>query len=259
MFSRLFKKMLKVESEVEAIENQHKSTANIAKRFNISSDDMNKVLVDLKWIELKGNWQIATELGISKGAEQKYNAKTKQRYILLDEKVKNNFELISAIKIFRENKDIKKEINDMSKKETGPEETTVKKRLTNAEKKEKGNKYEEYIANFFRENGYYVWEHGKEKGMKDSSIDLIIKREEHIYFVQCKDWEKWKIDHKEVKATRMDVGEYLKNNEVFYNLIKNYKQKILYITSKECLTAGAYKYIEENRETLEYQVIPVKA
>src|SRR3989339_1256415 len=98
MFSKLFKKMLKVESEVEveAIENQHKSTANIAKVFNISLNDMNKVLVDLKWIELKGNWQIATELGISKGAEQKYNAKTKQKYILLDEKVKNNFELISA-------------------------------------------------------------------------------------------------------------------------------------------------------------------
>lgn len=123
----------------------------------------------------------------------------------------------------------------------------------------KGKDYEEYIANYFRENGYYVWEHGKEKGVKDSSIDLIIKNEEYIYFVQCKNWEKWKIDHKEVKATRTDVREYLKSNEEFYNMIKNYKQKILYITSKDCLTKGAYTYIEENREILEYQVIPMEA
>ncbi len=122
---------------------------------------------------------------------------------------------------------------------------------------EKGKNYEEYIANYFRENGYYVWEHGKEKGMKDSSIDLIIKRENYIYFVQCKNWEKWKIDHKEVKATRTDVREYLKDNGEFYNLVKNYKQKILYVTSKDCLTAGAYTYIEENKEILEYQVIPM--
>ena len=39
MFSKLFKKMLKVEVEVEKIENQHKSTADIAKRFNISSNE----------------------------------------------------------------------------------------------------------------------------------------------------------------------------------------------------------------------------
>jgi Holliday junction resolvase-like predicted endonuclease len=126
-------------------------------------------------------------------------------------------------------------------------------------KKEKGNEYENYVANFFREQGYYVWEHGKEKGVQDSSIDLIVKRDENIYFIQCKNWEKWKIDHKEVKATRTDVRDYLKNNESFYNIIKNYKQKILYVTSKECLTTGAYKYIEENKDILEYQVIPIEA
>ncbi len=138
-------------------------------------------------------------------------------------------------------------------------EDTRKKRMTDAEKKEKGDEYEKYIADFFRKNGYYVWEHGKEKGMQDSSIDLIIKREEYIYFVQCKNWERWKIDHKEVKATRTDVRDYLKSNEEFYNMIKNYKQKILYVTSKNCLTAGAYTYIEENKEILEYKVIPMEA
>lgn len=146
--------------------------------------------------------------------------------------------------------------NEFEKKETVPEN---RKKDIYQDNIEKGKNYEEYIANYFRENGYYVWEHGKEKGMKDSSIDLIIKKEEYIYFVQCKNWEKWKIDHKEVKATRTDVREYLKNNGGFYNLVKNYKQKILYVTSKDCLTAGAYTYIEENKEILEYKVIPMEA
>jgi restriction system protein len=127
-----------------------------------------------------------------------------------------------------------------------------------AEKIKKGKEYEEYIAKFFREQNYTVWEHGKEKGKKDSSIDLFIKKDKYIYFVQCKNWENWKINHKEVKATRMDVREYLKENKEFWNLIKNYEMKILYITPKECLTKGAYTYIQENKNIVEYQVIPMK-
>ena len=125
-------------------------------------------------------------------------------------------------------------------------------------KKEKGDIYERYIANFFKKQGYSVWEHGKEKGKEDKSIDLFIKKENFIYFVQCKNWETWKINHKEVKATRTDVREYLKENKDFWNLIKNYNMKILYITPKECLTKGAYTYIKENSNVVEYQVIPIE-
>lgn len=212
--------------------NKKIDTTNVAKHFNISTKEISKIFSDLKWIEQSGKWEIATNIGIRNGAEQKYNAITKQKYIIWDEEIKNNIELINALNVFKESKNTKKE---------------------------KGDKYEEHVANFFREQGYYVWEHGKEKGVQDSSIDLIIKRDEYIYFVQCKNWEKWKINHKEVKATRTDVRDYLKNNESFYNMIKNYKQKVLYVTSKECLTAGAYKYIEENSDILEYQIIPIRA
>ena len=56
----------------------------------------------------------------------------------------------------------------------------------------------------------------------------------------------------------LKVREYLKNNKEFWNLIKDYQMKILYVTPKKCLTKSAYKYIEENKEIVEYQVIPIK-
>ena len=138
------------------------------------------------------------------------------------------------------------------------EKKYTKPKMSYAEKIKKGKEYEAYIANYFRENGWTVWEHGKEKGRKDKSIDLIIKKDRKIYFVQCKNWESWKITHKEVKATRQDIREYIKTNKDFWQTIKDYENKILYVTSKECLTKGAYRYIQENKDILEYQVIPMK-
>jgi len=131
------------------------------------------------------------------------------------------------------------------------------KKMTYKEKVEKGKRYETYIANYFKEQGYYVWEHGKEKGKKDKSIDLFVRKENHAYFIQCKDWARWKIKDKEIKATRTDVREYLKENKEFWKLIKEKDIKILYVTSKECLTKGAYRYIQENKEIIELEVIPI--
>lgn len=133
----------------------------------------------------------------------------------------------------------------------------IKQREIKEENERKGKAYEKYIANFFRKQGFYVWEHGLEKGRKDKSIDLMIKRENYFYFVQCKNWENWKIDHKEIKATKTDVIEFLENKPEFKKLIDGYKTKILYITSKECLNAAAKKYIEERKEEIEYQVIKI--
>lgn len=248
MFEELFNKIMGIDKEPKKQEIINLNTnTEIAKHFNISKNELENILIDMGWIEKKESWRIATNKGIKNGAEQKYNTKIKQKYILWDEKIKNNFEIINLIKKIKST-DIKPAVK----------QEKIKKIITHEERKEKGDKYEKYVADFFRNNGYYVWEHGKEKGVKDSSIDLIIKREKYIYFVQCKNWENWKIDHKEVKATRMDINEYLEKNEQFKNLIKNYKQKILYVTSKKCLTAGANKYIEENKEILEYQIIKME-
>jgi len=132
-------------------------------------------------------------------------------------------------------------------------------KMTYKEKKEKGDKYEKFVASYFKKQGYYVWEHGKDKGVEDSGVDLFMRKDEYIYFVQCKDWENWKLDHNTVQAIQTKIRNFLKKEEPLRKLTNGYNQKILYVTSKRCLTAGAYRYIEENSEILEYQVVPIEA
>ena len=130
------------------------------------------------------------------------------------------------------------------------------KKMTKQEKQEKGAKYEKYISEFFKKQGYTTWNHGEEKGVKDRGIDLMMKKGRTFYFIQCKNWDKWKVDHNLVKATRMDVIDYLDDNQFLKNLLDtNYTYKIVYVTSKNCLTAGAKTYINK-QETMDYQVIP---
>lgn len=221
------------------IENKKEmSVTDIANHFKKSAAEINQVFLNLKWIEKSDNWYIATKLGESKGANQKYSTRTKNKYVVWNNQITNNQELIQ-------------EINNLK---------NINTKMTDVEKKEKGDKYESYVASFFREQGYYVLEYGKEKGVEDCGVDLFMKKDKNIYFVQCKDWEKWKLDHNTVQAIQTKIRNFLKKEDGIRKIINNeYKQKILYVTSKRCLTAGAYRYIEENSEILEYQVVPIGA
>lgn len=218
------------------------SVTDLAIQFNTSARALNRVLESLKWIEKKDKWLIVTKLGVKEGGIQKYNAKSKQKYIVWNSNVKNNKNLINALNSVNSN--IK-------------ESSLASKATKKVTKKIKGDKYEEHVANFFKTDGYYVWEHGKEKGAKDGGIDLFIKKGKCCYFVQCKDWENWKISDKIVKATQKDVRNYMIANPVLTKLLADSTKKILYVTSKECLTKGAYTYIKKNEHILEYQVISI--
>ena len=233
-------------------ENKTITIKTIGEHFNKSSREINKIFDELDWIEKKDRWWILTPAGKNKGGKELYNPKNKTKYTVWNNKILHNTELINKIN------DKSKEKNNSNK--TQGYDNLYKKnkpKMTKAAKKKKGAEYEKYIADFFREQGYYVWEHGKEKGVKDKNIDLFIKKEKKIYFVQCKNWETWKIDHNKIKATRMDILDYLEEDKILKEMINNYNWKILYITSKECLTKGAYKYIQENKDIIEYQVIPM--
>ena len=114
--------------------------------------------------------------------------------------------------------------------------------------------YEAFIAEHYKKMGCFVWEHGKEKGRKDKGIDLIVKDKEEIIFIQCKNWKentRFKIDHKEVKATRMEASDFIKENPIF----QTYKNKIRYTLSGDFIHASAVKYIEEHSEILDYEVV----
>ena len=213
------------------------SVSDIAIYFNISAGQLNTILEELQWQEKSGKWIIATRAGEWQGAKEKYNTRSKQKYILWDSKIKNNQKVINAVKELKTNN------------------ITKNKKMSNEEKKKKGDIYEEYISNFFREQGYYVWEVGKEKGVKDSGVDIFVKKGNIIYFVQCKNWETWKLNHNTVQAIQTKVRNFMKQEKGLTKLANGFKKKILYVTPNKCLTKGAYKYIEENSDILEYQVI----
>ena len=112
------------------------------------------------------------------------------------------------------------------------------------------------MAKHYKKLGYFVWEHGKEKGKLDKSIDLIVKKEQELIFIQCKNWNekgRFKIDHKEVKSTRMDATDFIEENPIF----KGYNFKLRYTLSGEILHPSAFKYIEEHNNILDYEVLPM--
>lgn len=218
-------------------EQTYQNATEIATHFNISAIELNNIFQLLKWAYKENKWWIATKLGESKGARQEYDQKSKLKYIKWDTKIKNNFELINAIKTFKETEAIQTKSVDILKKE-------------------KGDKYEAYVAEHYRKQGYTVWEHGKEKGDKDGGIDLLVKKGKEALFVQCKDWENYKINDKIVKATQTDVRNYMLENPVLTSLLNECEKRIIYVTSRECLTKGAYTYIENKSHIIGYEVIP---
>lgn len=224
----------------------HKPTYNtsseIATHFNISVRELNQFLLKLKWAEKQDKWWIATKLGEDNGAKQEYNPRNKQKFIKWDSKIKENINLIEAIKAI-------KNINKSIEEKKLPYKTTYK------EKIEKGCAYEEFVAEYYKELGYYVWEHGKDKGVKDSGIDLIAKKEKEILFIQCKNWSSsssYKITHEKLKSTRQDVSDYIEKNPIF----KNYSKRTIYILSNDVLHKSAYHYLKEYKDDIECQIIP---
>jgi len=219
---------------VEKNQAEYLTVTEIAKHFKIEPSELNNIFSHLKWAIKEDKWWIATEKGLALGAKQEYNRRNKVKYIKWHKEIKGNFELIQAVKEFKENKPVKAYNNI-----------------------EKGYLYEEYIAEHYRRLGYFVWEHGKEKGRLDQGIDLIVKKDKEIIFIQCKNWKensKFKIDHVRVKASRTEAREFMLLNPPF----KGYDNKFRYTISSDCMHPSAVKYIEEMNGLFDYEIIEMK-
>jgi len=214
----------------------YKTATELAKHFDITASELNNIFSQLKWATKEQKWWLVTKLGTKQGGKQSYNARSKIKYILWEVQIKSNQELISTVNAFKATKRVMKKV-----------ETT----------KEKGTKYEAFVAEYYRKKGYVVWEHGKEKGKLDQGIDLIVKKKKEILFIQCKNWKensRFKIDHKELKASRTEAREFMKKNPLF----KNYQIKFRYTLSSNCMHLSALMYMQENKELFDYEVIGMK-
>ena len=120
------------------------------------------------------------------------------------------------------------------------------------EKKEKGKEYEEFVAGYYKLDGYEVNLHGIKKGKKDKGIDIICTKDEELILIQCKNWKEnstYKINHENLKAFVGCCTEYINENKLFH---KNIKLK--FITSNYILDESGKKFLEESK-TLQYEIL----
>ena len=237
----------------------------LIEKFELSSQKIHKILESLIWIkksDTKG-W-VATKTGIRKGAKQsKYMG---AEYVMWEEDILEDYELKNAIRQFKNDEEIKKKRNKISKKTNdihskinNTKKDIKPKRMSDKEKKEKGDLYEAYISKYFKDLGYTIAEHGKDNGVKDNGIDLIAKKGKEIYFIQCKNWSLSngkKIKDKDLKATQTDARDYLKKNILYINL--GYVMKILYVCSENIYHPSATYYARENKDIYKLKVIAIK-
>lgn len=123
--------------------------------------------------------------------------------------------------------------------------------------KAKGDDYEAYVAEYFRNRGYSVAEHGKINGVNDQSIDLILKKENQITLVQCKNYRaetKYKIDHEKIKAFVGETAFYLQDNPMY----EGYELKRLYVVSNPVLDKSAIHFINNHKEKIDYLHLPFR-
>ncbi len=122
------------------------------------------------------------------------------------------------------------------------------------EKKTRAVLYTEYIADHYRELGYSVTEQRKENNVENNGIDLIVKKDDEVIFIQCKEWNKnnlHKIGDKEIKILRIDTYDFLEQNPTF----KTYKIKMRYILSENFIDTSAITYIDKCKDDISYEVI----
>jgi regulator of replication initiation timing len=116
----------------------------------------------------------------------------------------------------------------------------------------KGKEYEEFVAGYYKLDGYEVNLHGIKKGKKDKGIDIICTKDEELILIQCKNWKedsKYKINHEKLKAFVGCCTEYVNENKLFD---KNIKLK--FITSNYILDESGKKFLQESK-TLQYEIL----
>ena len=130
-------------------------------------------------------------------------------------------------------------------------------RMTNEEKKEKGDLYEIFLKEYFEEKGYIAHDNGIKNGRKDRGIDLILRADKTNLFIQAKHWKKESgntIKQDDLRKFIGDVALYLEDYPAFaMTTIKRY-----FITSEDILDFNAKKFLEQHKGKIEYIVIPMK-
>lgn len=198
------------------------TATELAKYFSIESRQLNQILTNMKWIEKKHYiWWIATDLGKQHGAIEHTVKESRVRYVHWHKDIMHNEALIATI------------------------QSTVRTYIEN-------NLYEEFVKEHYRNKGYTVWHHSKEKTQydKNKNITLIAKKNREILLIHCRD-NQLDISVEELQNFQAQRDAFKHDNPVF----SNYDLTLHYSMSGFFLTEEAYEYIEVSREDISYSVM----
>lgn len=115
--------------------------------------------------------------------------------------------------------------------------------------KQLGDEYEAQVAYYYKSLGYEVIERGKTLGRKDGGIDLIAKKENQKILIQCKNRNSI-IKQKDIKQFLFDTDKFINENNIEEEI------ELLYVIANDVLDKGAKWTLNNERENLNFKVIP---
>ena len=118
---------------------------------------------------------------------------------------------------------------------------------------ENSDNYKTLVAREYKNQGYTVWEYSKDKNITNQ-FDLLLKKKHDIILVQCRD-DKINIGIEEIEIFKKQTSEFIKENKIF----EQYNIKLRYTMSGLFLKEEAYEYIKENSDSIEYDIVKIKA
>ena len=192
------------------------STKDIAKYFDVSIKELNKLFLELQWVKRKYFlWLVSTELGKEKGAVKE------KREILWNRDLLGDRELIIAIK---QSKNFNQRIDPTA--------------------------YRIQVHKKYKENGYTLWDYIKEKGSYNKNIHFVAKREREVVLIHCKSSDE-DITLDEVLEFRKNKQDFLAENPVF----EIYNIKLKYVMSQFSISEDAFKYLQVHKDLISYELL----
>lgn len=136
-------------------------------------------------------------------------------------------------------------------------ENTTKQKMTNKEKREKGNKYEIFLEQYFINLDYQVDPRGQRLGVNDNGIDLILKKNDIYTLIQCKNFaHTTKLSQKIVRMFNGDCMQFIKNNPTKFNELNT--NFLFIIPYEQSLNKVTKEYFKDNTNKCNYKIIELK-
>lgn len=79
------------------------NATEIGKHFDKSANEINKTLLDLKWVTKKDRWIVATDTGRENGAKEHYHYKSGLKYVTWEKKILINEKFLEALVLPKSN------------------------------------------------------------------------------------------------------------------------------------------------------------